>query len=213
MSYHNRFVVSDSETGGLPDRLKKQATIEVALTEAALVSIDNEKLEIVNKGSWLVKPYTEDLIYDPIAAKVSGISKQMCVKEGIDIEEVYTNYKNFLLHETIKSLKPILIFQNKSFDIPFFENLFLIFKDDLHKYIDRIEDTMEWSRLLWPMESKHNLGIITQRCGLDHTESHRALPDTIITANVWIYFMKHLRGQNSVATEESKPRFRSTFKF
>lgn len=212
--YNNRFVALDTETGGLPDKLKKEATIEVALTEIALVSIDNEKLEVDKKASWLIKPYSDDLIYDPFAAKVSGISKQLAEKEGLDIEVVYNNTKTFLLKETDKSCKPVLVIQNKSFDTPFIVNLFKIFEDDLFKYIDRIEDTMVWSRMKWPSESKHNLATIAQRCGLDHVEAHRALPDTIITADVWIYFMKHLRGDITGNQVESKPkRFRDTFKF
>lgn len=213
-NYSNRFVVTDVESGGLPDRLKKEATIEVALTEIALVSIDNENLKIDKKSSWLIKPYSDDLIYDPVAAKVSGISKQMYQKEGLELEVVYNNVKSFLLKETDKTCKPILIIQNKSFDTPFIANLFKIFEDDLFKYIDSIEDTMVWSRRKWPMEGKHNLATIAQRCGLDHVESHRALPDTIITADVWIYFMKCLRGEGAIGGQIEKPkRFREGFKF
>lgn len=213
MTYNNRFIVADTETGGIPAQLKKKATLEVSLTEIAMVAVDNEKLEILNKDSWLIKPYLDDLIYEPMAAKVSGITKQMCEKEGMDIETVYKNVKSFILKETVKTCKPIFVMQNKSFDIPFFQGLFELFDDDFFKYIDRVEDTMEWSRMRWPMESKHNLGVISQRCGLDHTESHRALPDTIITAEVWIYFLKHLRGEIGSKTEQKPKRFRDTFKF
>lgn len=212
-TYNNRFVAIDTETGGLPDRLKKEATIEVALTEIALVGIDNESLTIKEKDSWLIKPYADDLIYDIGAEKASGISKRMCEKEGIDIEKVYNNTKNFLLDQHVKKLKPIIIIQNKSFDTPFIDNMFKLFKDSLFNYIERIEDTMEWSRTTWPMEGKHSLGVIAQRCGLDHTQAHRALPDTIITADVWIYFMNRLRGQSIGSSNEKPKRFRDTFKF
>jgi DNA polymerase III epsilon subunit-like protein len=211
--YLNTYIAIDTETGGLFSVLKKEATLEVAITEIALVAVDNETLTIKAKDSWLIAPYSPDLIYDPGAERASGISKKMCEKEGIDLEIVYNNTKEFLIKHTKKSQKPIIILQNKDFDIPFISGMFKIFEDDLFKYIDRVEDTMEWSRLKWPTENKHSLGVISERCGLDHTQAHRALPDTIITANVWIYFMKHLRGQNGAITEEPKPRFRSTFKF
>lgn len=212
-TYNNRFIAVDTETGGLPDRLKKEATLEVALTEIALVSVNNENLTIEDKDSWLIKPYSDDLIYDIGAEKASGISKKMCERDGIDIEEVYSNTKAFLLDQHIKKIKPILIIQNKSFDVPFIDNMFKIFKDSLFNYIERVEDTMEWSRLTWPLEGKHSLGVIAQRCGLDHTQAHRALPDTIITADVWIYFMRNLRGQAIGGSNEKPKRFRDNFKF
>lgn len=83
MKYNNTFIALDSETGGFPGA-ESPATITVALTEVALVPIDNESLEIVNKYSFLIKPYADDLIYSEGAAKVSGISKQMCIDEGIE---------------------------------------------------------------------------------------------------------------------------------
>ena len=213
MNYFNNYIVIDSETGGIPSVLKKEATLEVALTEVALVSVSGETLSIQKKDSWLIKPYSPDLIYDPGAEKASGISKRMCEKEGIDIEIVYENVRDFLVSQTKKSLKPIVIMQNKDFDIPFLSNLFKLFKDDFFKYIDRVEDTMEWSRLKWPEEGKHSLGTIAQRCGLDHTQAHRALPDTIKTAEVWIHYLRCLRGQGGSSEQEKPTRFRSKFKF
>lgn len=211
--YNNRFVVIDVETGGLPSKLKKDATLEVALTEVAMVSVDNEKLEIGRRGSWLVKPYFDDLIYSDEACKVSGISQQMCYNEGVDIEEVFSNVQSFLVRETVKTLKPVLVIQNQSFDIPFLVNLFSLFSEDLFRYIDGVEDTMVWSRRKWPMEKKHSLDIITQRCGLEYIDAHRALSDAIMTARVWVYFMECLRGSLSSVGSGNVVKFKDNFKF
>ena len=213
--YNNRFIAVDTETGGLLSK-GKVAVAQVALTEVAMVSVDNESLEIVEQDSWLIAPYMEGLEYTAKAAEVSGITKQMCEKEGLDLEFVYKSMVKYLKANNVGTKKPIIIMQNKKFDIPFVENLFDAFKDSFYKHIERIEDTMEWSRnYMWPSEGKHNLAIITDRCGLDHTDAHRALADTIVTAKVWIHFMKKLRGENiqPVVSEENTNSFRKTFKF
>lgn len=213
MRYDQKFIAIDTETGGLPSKLKKQATIEVALTEIAAVTIDNEKLEIIGKDSWLIKPYDKDLIYDKYAEIASGISKQMCEKDGIDIEKAYNGLKKVLVAGKKGKSKPIIIFQNKDFDIPFLENLFKIFEDDFWEHIDRIEDTLYWARLKWVEKPNYKLGSIAQYCGLDHTQAHRALPDTIITAEVWISFIKSLRNESSSAKPTKEKKFRHSFKF
>jgi DNA polymerase III epsilon subunit-like protein len=210
--YENVFLVMDTETGGLPSALKKQATIEVALTEVAAVAISNVNLQITDKKSWLIKPYADDLIYEKGAEIASGISKQMCMKQGIDIELCYKELRQMLQKHTVKNHKPIIVFQNKAFDIPFIENLFLLFSDDLYKYIERIEDTMHWARLKWVEKPKFSLGAIAEYFGLDHTQAHRALPDAIITAECWIKFIQCLRSEGE-SKEENKKRFRLTFRF
>jgi DNA polymerase III epsilon subunit-like protein len=211
MKYDNRFLAVDTETGGLPSALKKMATIEVALTEIAVVAIDNEKLEMVSKDSWLIKPYDPNLIYDKFAEQASGISKEMCEKDGIELETVYKNFKEILQKNKKGKNLPIIIFHNKPFDTEFIENMFKLFDDDFYKYIDRIEDTMEFARLKWVEKPNFKLASVVQYCGLDHVQAHRALPDTIITAECWIHFMKCLRGEGQEQKKENK--FRYKFKF
>jgi len=214
MKYEQNFIVMDTETGGLPTMLKKQATIEVALTEVAIVVVDNKSLEIIRKDSWLIKPYDTELIYDKGAEIASGISKKMCETDGVDIKEVYTQLKTAFIKGKSGNNKPILVFHNKSFDTPFIENLFKLFDDDLWKWISRIEDTMEWCRLKWVEKPNFKLGGCASYMGLDLVQAHRALPDTIITAKIWINLIKALRNESSEVVKETKlKRFRDHFKF
>lgn len=217
MKYINRFVVMDTETGGLPSALKKQATIEVALTEVAMVVVDNESLEIITKDSWLIKPYDESLIYDKGAEIASGISKKMCEKDGIDVEEVYNNIKKILVKNKLGKDKPIIIFHNMSFDIPFIENLFKLFNDDIYKWIDRFEDTIQWSRLKFVEKPGFKLGDVANYFSLDLVQAHRALPDTVVTAQIWIKLIKSLRNSESESSESksgiSISNFRKHFRF
>lgn len=193
MKYDNTFIALDSETGGFPSQTAP-ATITTALTEVALVAIDNESLEITSKDSFLIKPYDDDLIYSEGAAKASGISKQMCIDEGLELEDVYKSIVTILKANKKGKHKPILIMQNKKFDTPFIENLFMIFSDDLYKYIERIEDTLHWARYKFIEKPNFKLGSIADYCGLTLVNAHRAEADTVTTAKIWIHFMKSLRG-------------------
>ena len=214
--YNNRFIALDTETGGLCSKTKS-AFIDIALTEIAVVAIDNESLEIIDKNSWLIAPYDDNLEYNAEAAKVSGITKQMVIKEGLNVEDVYKNLVKFLKSHTQAKTKPIIIIQNKSFDLPFLENMFAIFNDNFHSYIERVEDTLIWARMKWIEKPNFKLGSIAEYCKLDLVNAHRAMPDTITTALIWIEFMKSLRGKN-INTSENKEEinnnnFRTKFKF
>lgn len=207
MAYNNCFIVCDTETGGLPSKLKKVAFDEVALTEIAFVVVDNESLSIIDRFSCLIKPYNDDLIYDPFAAKVSGIDKELCEKEGVDVEEAYKQVRKFL-KKHLGTKKGFLVGQNFiNFDIPFIENFFKYCKGDMWKVFSTdIKDTMITSREKWPSESKHNLPIICERLGITYVEAHRALPDTEMTAEVWIEFMKLLRGEGKIQNEQKEEK-------
>jgi DNA polymerase III epsilon subunit-like protein len=212
--YNNNFVVVDCETGGLPSREKKPATTGVALTEIAAVVINNENLEIISEHNWLVKPhYLPDLIYNPEAEKVSGISLELLENKGIPIEDVQKEFSKVLCNSKLKSKKPQLVGQNiLDFDLPFFDNLYKMHKQDLYKDIDKkIWDTLEISRLKFVELTNFKLGTIADACDLDLVQAHRALPDTIATAKIWIEFLKCLRGQGVGKVEEV--RFRETFQF
>lgn len=214
MKYNHRFIAVDTETGGIPSpKNGKKATIDVALTEIASVVIENESLEIIHKDSWLIKPYDPELIYHPKAAEVSGITKQMLEKEGLGIEQVYENFKKILTDNKKGRLKPILIMQNKGFDIPFLKNLFDIFSDDFHSYCDRIEDTLDFARLKFIEKPNFKLGSIADYCGIDLVDAHRAAADTLTTAQIWIHFVKCLRRESQATQEESVEKFREGFKF
>jgi len=211
MKYNYNFIVLDTETGGLPSKTKL-ATIDIALTEVAVVVIDNESLEVTHKDSWLMKPYDDSCEYNPRAAEVSGITKQMCKVEGLEIEQVYKNLLKVLKANKKGRLKPIMVMQNKGFDIPFIENLFAIFNDNFHNYIECVEDTLEWGRYKWIEKPNFKLGSLADYCGLDLVQAHRALPDTVMTAKIWIHFMKCLRGEGQEVQEESVA-YRENFKF
>lgn len=209
-SKYGNFVGVDTETGGLPNK-SKAAFFDVALTEIAMVAV-SEDLEIIDKKSWLVKPYKEGLEYNPEAAKVSGITKEMCEEKGQDIQLVCKEVIQFLKKHKNESRLPVLFGHNFiSFDIPFILNMFEYCKEDLTKYANpEPEDTLKWSRMRWKELTNYKLGTVCEAAGITHTEAHRALPDTIVTSELFIYFMKGLRREGIVEQKKEK-RFRQTF--
>lgn len=212
MKYNNRIIAIDTETGGLPSK-EKDATIDIALTEIAVIVIDSESLEIIQEDSWLIKPYDDGLIYSAGAEQASGISKKMCQDTGLELEQVYKSFSKVLKDNKLSKNAPILVMQNKKFDIPFLTNMFAIFNDNFENYYDRVEDTLDWARLKFIEKPNFKLGSIAEYLNLDHVETHRALPDARITARVFISFTKSLRDLNQVKSEENKEKFREKFKF
>lgn len=211
MKYNNIYLVCDVETGGLPDKLKKQATHEVALTEIAFVAIDSETLEIVDQKSWLFKPYRPDLIYEQEAVQVSGISLDFLKENGLEMKEAFKDILKFLSFQRRGKNLPKLVGHNiKNFDLAFITGLFELNEVDITQYFNGdVYDTMDWARDKW-IDGRFNLQSVCQRFGIEHVSAHRALPDTIATAKVFIKFIQLLRAEQIT---EKKEKFRDTFKF
>jgi DNA polymerase III alpha subunit (gram-positive type) len=205
------YISCDVETGGLINS-KKLAVYDIALTEIALVAI-NDSLEIVEQKSWLIKPYSNDLEYNEEAAKVSGITKEMCVKQGQDIKIVCKEAIDFLKKYKKGTSLPIIFGHNfVNFDSEFISNMFELCKEDLMKYVNPVpEDTMKWARLCWTESTNYKLGTCCENAGITLVDAHRALTDTISTAKLWIYFMKNLRGLNTNINNKEEKRFRNGF--
>ena len=210
-SPYQNYIVTDCETGGLPGKTSA-AFDDIALTEIAIVVV-NSKLEQVEEFSWLIKPYKEDLIYSKGAEIASGISKEMCEKQGEDLQKVFLEIKQvFNKYKDGRSLPVILGHNFVNFDSNFFINMFRFFKDDLTKYVNNEpEDTIKWARLMWPESLNYKLGTCVERAGITLTNAHRALSDTKATAELWIHFMKNLRGLSVTSVENQPKKFRESF--
>lgn len=196
-SKYQNWLVCDVETGGLLSKDKK-AVYDVALTEIALVAV-NSNLEIVEQASWLIKPYKEGLIYEKGAEKASGISKQMCEEQGMELDLAFKEIKAFVARYKDGSSLPVVVGHNiLKFDIFFLMNLFEYFKEDLGKYLCQdVEDTIKWSRYCWVESVNYQLGTCVANAGITLVNAHRALTDTVATAKLLIHFLKGMRGLNS----------------
>ena len=211
-SPYKNWISIDVETGDLISSTKR-AVFDVALTEIALVSI-NQDLEIVDKASWLIKPYKEGLIYAKGAEIASGISKQMVEEQGYELSVVIKGVIDFFKKNKVGGKLPVVLGHNMiRFDAPFIINMFEFCKEDLSKYIQpKFEDTLEWGRMCWTTSNNYKLGTCCENAGITLVDAHRALTDATSTAALWIYFQKRLRGEGQVTISESITTTTKTFR-
>lgn len=206
-------VMADTETGGLPNKDNK-AFLDVALIEVACVVVDCINLTIVDRYSNIIKPYKEDLEYNPKAEETHGISKKMIDELGKDCKVVYKEIKDLLKKYTNPRQKAILGGHNfTGFDLPFFEEMFKFYGDNLYDYVKWVEDTQKLEYYSTLESENYKLGTCCSRNGIELVEAHRALKDTEANAELMISYLKKLRGygvKNS-NIQDKEERFRDTF--
>ena len=210
------YAVTDVETGGLLDK-GKLAFIDVALTEVAFVIVSPE-LDIVEKYSSLIKPYLSTAEYGVKAAEVSGITKEDCIKEGKPPKEVVEDIIELATTLKVGKAKPVLVGHNlREYDSYFLENLFIFCGKNLYDYFQPILiDTLEESWKLFPEAPDYKLGTMCGQFGIELVEAHRALPDTISNAELWIAMLKRLRGGGEggdTVIEVERLRHKGEFKY
>lgn len=204
--------VADTETGGLPDSNKK-AFDDIALSEVAMVVIDCEELKIVDEYSATIAPYKEGLIYDPKAVEVNGLSKKILEESGSQLKDVYKTIKSYLTKYKNPRQKAILCGHNfTGFDMPFFENMFTYFNENIYDFVKWVEDTQKLAYFSMLESENYKLSTCCLKYGIDLQEAHRALADTRANALLMIEFIKNMRGSGKEAAGIVQPRLRDHFK-
>lgn len=210
--YKNNFAVFDLETGGL---IKKDGWIP-PITEIAICAVSND-LNDIEEYSTLIVPYKEDSQYESVALQVSNITLQMCREKGKDADEVIKDLIALFTRLKANGKKPVLAGHNiDEFDIIILDNFFTEHKLDISKYVETkfTIDTKWWGRMKYPDNSGYTLGDCLQQEGIDIVNAHRALVDTRANKDLFVKWMKCLRGEGNVASAtENKSKFRTKFKF
>lgn len=216
----NSFVVVDFETGGL-DRKDGLHSQKVAVTEFAGLAINGVTLADILRYDDLVKPYDNGLIYDPEAARATGITKEMCVKDGIPLKDLVDNvctlFNEANVHNS-KIARPILVAHNWDFDRQFLMDIFKRAKVDLSKFVAGAKDafgnfipkgfcTIDLAKKCWgevtDTDTKYNLQACCVKAGVDFIDGHRAMNDVNSTADLFKYFATRLRSGSSEVKVES----------
>lgn len=210
--YKNNFAVFDLETGGL---IKKNGWIP-PITEIAICAVSSD-LENMEEYGTLIVPYKDDSEYEATALQVSNITLQMCRDQGKNSEEVIKDLIKLFTKLKANGKKPVLVGHNiDDFDIPILDNFFTEHKQDLSKYVETkfTIDTKWWGRMKFPDNSGYTLGDCLQQEGIDIVNAHRALVDTRANKDLFVKWMKCLRGNSSaVTTPTNQSKFRTGFKF
>ncbi len=182
----NSYVVFDIETTGLDPQNEK-------ITEIGAAKIVNGK--IVDTFAQLINPGRT--IPDKIT-QITGITDEM-VKDKPFIEEVLPRFLDFCGDS-------IIVAHNAAFDTGFIRIHAARLDRD---FKNKVEDTLELSRELFPSEKSHKLNIVAQRLGVSLENHHRAVDDATATAEIFIKLVqiKEEKNKNSEAenTVDSNP--------
>jgi len=204
------FLVIDTETTGFHAHLNQ-------IAELALVAV-NYKMEITEEYCTYVQKY-DNLKLEPKTMEFTGITEEE-MESGISADDLYKElvdkFKKYK-KECGKYMKPILVFHNASFDIPFVDYIFTRKDDSLFKYVEKVvQDTIFLSRMKYGHieVSNHKLESACEREGVELSDAHSALPDTIATAKLFIAYISNLRtGKSTGGGEETYSREKIEFQF
>ncbi len=160
---NNTFVVFDLETTGL-DSSKDE------ITEIGAVKIVNG--ELTETFSTLIKP--KQIIPDFIV-KMTGISNEL-VKDAPSIEEVLPDFYKFCHGSTI-------VAYNINFDYKFINHFGLKLG---YKFKNKQIDAMHLARIGIPNLKRYTLKDAVNKLGINLTNAHRAMFDTVATAKLFL---------------------------
>lgn len=195
MTFDCNFIVWDVETGGLK-------ADDNPIVEIAMISLDNS-LNETGRYESLIKPYDSKLKIQEQALQANGLTMDQ-INSGKDASIVAVEIINFFrINKRGKEL-PVLCGHNiDNFDIPFLVNFLTFHKLDLFNFInDKITiDTMWWSRLKWQESVNYKLGTCCQNAGIDLTNAHRAMTDTVANAELVKVLISSLRGSSKIVSK------------
>jgi len=178
-------------------------------------TIDYEKLlELEDSDFKDIARLYFDFAYNPQALEITGIPRELLVKEGLSYKDAYTDITELIKRHTVGNSKPVIAGHNiKKFDNPFMDLLFERNKGSFEKSINSFQiDTLEWARMKWFEMPNFSLGTCANEVGLTLKEAHRALPDTVANAKFLIKILGNLRG-NGTAEETAYIRKKYNFNF
>jgi DNA polymerase III alpha subunit (gram-positive type) len=192
------YLVIDVETGGLTNK-DNIAFYDIALVEVAMVYLSPD-LKILDKASFLLKPYTVKGVspsYNGEAFEITNLTMDMLENEGVSIVDGIEIIKQFISTNLTSNKKPVMVGHKiDKFDGDFFINMFKSEKDNIFKIVqDTFIDTLTMSHWRYPQSVDYKLSTMCDLLDIELVNAHRALPDTIATAELFIEYMKGFRGK------------------
>ena len=225
------YIILDFETGGLNSKAIEKSCKEFAITELAMLSIKGDTLEEITRAEILFKPYDDNLIYSVEAERVTGITKDLLMKEGLEWNECKKEVERALSDSMLYSHyhKSYLVAHNNGFDRNFFMEMCNRMKIDLKKYVrgdvdvygnfqPHFIDTLDIGRMAFgdnEMIPDFKLGTIVEFFGQQQADGHRAMADVIPTKDVLVESIKRLRREEGaeMVGGELKYKKRASFQF
>lgn len=222
----NNYILYDWETGGLDSKLNP-------VMEFAAIVLDGRSLEEIIRYDNLIKPYDSKLIYDPKAMEFTGITKEMCISDGIDMKQLGEDLQALFkeagggLNSKSAGYFPILVAHNAGFDNAFMQHAAHYTKIELKKYLFGKEDfygnfqpmyidTVPLCRQVWrnhdPGPADNKLQTACQYANIDIVDAHRAINDVESLTELFRYLVKQGGGDAaSLMGTVTSGKFRETF--
>lgn len=227
------YVICDFETGGTDMK-------RCALTEIALLAIDGATLQEIDRYEAIIKPYKlkgKDVEYDDAAIKVTGLSPDICERDGKDMLNVVTDVHDFLtkvnLFNSKTGYKPVYVAHNAQFELKCWQqmeamglNISKLFAgdEDFHgNFIPHFIDTMDLAKLTWNAnirQTSYKLGEVLAKAGIPIYDAHRAMNDVKPTTEFLQMIANMLRNadrasmiSNSNVNEDGKKEKSSRLRF
>ena len=215
MKHNLDFIVYDLETGGFSP--KKNPIVELGFV---VLNWDLEKVEEYHSiikcpyaGKWDTVDGQPEL--SPEALKVNGLTKELIAK-GNDAEVVIKDMvRIFSASKKRTDKKPALVGQNiLKFDNPYLDDFLSRYNKKLSSYVElgASFDTMWMGRFKHKESTDYTLGTLCLNEGIEVNNAHTAMGDIYATTELFITFMKGLRGEGVKEVKKEK-RFRESFKF
>lgn len=213
----NSYIIIDFENGGL-DKKNGLHALNYGTTEFAGLAINGVTLEEIVRYDNLIKPYDDSLIYGSVAAQITGINREMCEKDGIELKQLANDILQLIKEANVhnsKTARPILVAHNLGFDRQLFMDIFRRCNIDLSTHLSGSKDcygnfipdgidTVDLAKQCWAditeTTTKFKLGICCERAGVDYVDGHHAMNDVIPTTDLFRYFMTRLRSGSSDVT-------------
>lgn len=229
----NTYVIIDFENSGL-DKKDGWHCNKHAATEFAGIAINGVTLEEILRYDNLIKPYDANLIYEAEAAKFTGITREMCEKDGVPLKQLVEDmclfFKEANLHNS-RTAKPILVAHNWDFDRAYLQDIFRRAGVDLSVYVDGDKDaygnftphgldTMDLAKACWgpvtDQTTKFKLANCCERASIDVIDGHHAMNDVIPTVDLLKFFISRLRSEGGTEAHVqggNVPVHRQTFEW
>ncbi len=165
------YTVVDIETTGMSPAYNK-------ILEISAIKIRNGKP--IDKFSRLINPH-ENIPY--FIRNLTGITNEMVIRDGEELEEVLSSFKDFLQDD-------IIVGHNVNFDVNF---LYDNFANTLNfPLTNDFVDTLKIARKHLKSIEHHKLDDLTDYYGVRARDKHRALNDCDLTNRVYIKMCKDI---------------------
>lgn len=225
----NNYIVIDFETGGADK--EGHHSKKYPITEFGGMVLDGVTLKKIVSYDNFVKPYDDNLIYDPQAAKITGITREMCEEKGVSLKQLVQDLCLFFKEANTynaRTAKPILIGHNLPFDSQFLQDIFGREGEDLKDYLDGDYDcygsfiptgidTKMIAKMCWGdiTETTTNFRLTSccERAGIEYIDGHHAMNDVAMTADLWAYFVQRMRSRQILLSQDNKSNHRLTFEW